>query len=501
MDRLERTDGPTGGDSQPPVVLLGRYAVEDRLATEETYQSFAATDSALNRSVAVAAAKRGETLLASGRALAGLRSPHVVNLYDAGHDNDVDFVVFERPAQTVAALSRTEDPKLWNAELAMAVVDELVVALDHLEAAGIATDTLHLGSIGLDHAGHVRLSPWALTTGVPSRAEADGTGEAPSSELALPLAVLSSTDAAMSPGLIDVIARASHPSAVGGITTRAQLEEALGQVERDDAIALTGMLPSTPGVTTMTPAVAMAGAAVAGAAVGHPTVMQQRITPSATGPHPRTPAIARRHRRSRRVLVGSGMVAAVLILCALVFLGSPPPTVVGQSGKDNSPAKTAGNSAGAATPLKPAVQQTTTTTAQPPPTTTTTRQPRPLRRRQRCRHRPPPRPCRRRRRPPPRAAVHHDDHHHRTGVFGLTATVTGPGPRSGEMGLRSFLDDAVDRDIDLFVVEGDQSSDREQLAGREVVGPGQFREQLVADPHRPVQLGHRRRRRVCAGTL
>src|SRR5271166_3649955 len=40
--------------------------------------------------------------------------------------------------------------------------------------------------------------------------------------------------------------------------------------------------------------------------------------------------------------------------------------------------------------------------------------------------------------------------------------------------------ETVDVDVDLFVVEGDQAGDGQQLAGRVVVGP---REILVAVPH------------------
>src|ERR1700761_6458889 len=41
------------------------------------------------------------------------------------------------------------------------------------------------------------------------------------------------------------------------------------------------------------------------------------------------------------------------------------------------------------------------------------------------------------------------------------------------MGPRAAQRAAVDLDVELLVVEGDHPGDRQQLAGREVIGPGQ----------------------------
>ena len=365
-------DGGASEEGRRPIVLLGRYAVEDRLAVGNSYQSFAATDRSLNRAVAVAAAKKGNALLATSRALAGIRSPHVVHPFDSGHDNGVDFVVFERPSQTVAELSESGDPRVWNGARAVAVTEEVLVALGELEAAGITTDVLHLGSIGLDHAGHVRLSPWALTAVAP----ADGgvkSDEAVADGLELPLAVLASAHTALPQALIDVIARLRDSRGVGGITTRDQLVDALANIERNDALAMTGTLPTTPGLTTMTPAVA----ATAAAASAPLTAMHAPIRPAFSHPggNPQRAAVRRHHLPSPLVLVCSGVAAAVLALSVLLFLGSPSPNVSGQGDNDSSHAKTAGNSAGAATPRHTSAQQTTTSTSGPAPTTTTTAPP------------------------------------------------------------------------------------------------------------------------------
>jgi hypothetical protein len=367
-DRLTGHDAGASGEGRRPILLLGRYAVEDRLAVEESYQSFAATDRALNRAVAVVAAKKGGPLLATSRALAAIRSSHVVHPFDSGHENDADFVVFERPSETVANLTGGGDRLGWTVARAVAVTEELLVALADLEAAGIATDALHLGSIGLDHGGHVRLSPWALSAAVPAD-ESARSNQAVADGLELPLAVLTSTGTAVPRALVNVIARMREPGGIGGITTRNQLVNALANIDRDDALAMTGVLPETPGVTAMTPAVAAMAAAADPA-----TAMQLPIGPSSANPdrNPHHTDVSRHRRQSGLLLACCGVAAALLALCALVFFGSSSPNASGRGDDGNSHATTAGRSAGAATPRKAKADSTTTTTTTSATTTTTT---------------------------------------------------------------------------------------------------------------------------------
>src|SRR5207342_3821916 len=61
--------------------------------------------------------------------------------------------------------------------------------------------------------------------------------------------------------------------------------------------------------------------------------------------------------------------------------------------------------------------------------------------------------------------------------------------RSGEMCLRTVQWLAVEEGVDLLVVEGDQAGDGQQLAGREVVAPGQVRVSSAARLDGPVAAG------------
>src|SRR3954452_10643947 len=56
---------------------------------------------------------------------------------------------------------------------------------------------------------------------------------------------------------------------------------------------------------------------------------------------------------------------------------------------------------------------------------------------------------------------------------------------SGELGVRPVLKHAVDVDVDLLVVEGDQAGDLLALGQRHPIGPGQVPMNAVAGAHRP----------------
>src|SRR5512132_4714198 len=55
-----------------------------------------------------------------------------------------------------------------------------------------------------------------------------------------------------------------------------------------------------------------------------------------------------------------------------------------------------------------------------------------------------------------------------------------------ELGDRPLLELAVDEQVDLLVVEGDQPGDLLALGQGRAVGPGQVLDQAIADPDRPV---------------
>jgi hypothetical protein len=68
----------------------------------------------------------------------------------------------ERPPFTLAFLAREARLYQWEEVQAINAARELVIGLNDLHRVGVKTNDLHLGSIGIDGIGRVRVSPWAL---------------------------------------------------------------------------------------------------------------------------------------------------------------------------------------------------------------------------------------------------------------------------------------------------------------------------------------------------
>jgi hypothetical protein len=144
--------------------LAGRYVVGAQLTRIGTVRTFNATDLWLDRRVALAidGMDRKNSLSTIGRLAARISSPHVVDVIACGDDGTQSFVVFERPIFTLAFLAREAALYRWDDPQAVAAARELVVGLSDLHRAGVATEELDLGSIGIDGIGRVRVSPWPL---------------------------------------------------------------------------------------------------------------------------------------------------------------------------------------------------------------------------------------------------------------------------------------------------------------------------------------------------
>ena len=129
-----------------------------------TGQTFRAMDRLLEREVALVLSSpdNRDPLIACGKAVARITSPHVVNVFGCGDYEGRSFVVFEQPASTLATFAQ-EAPDFWLDEVRVArAAQELVIGLIALHRVGVATSDLHLGSIGIDDSGRIQLSPWPL---------------------------------------------------------------------------------------------------------------------------------------------------------------------------------------------------------------------------------------------------------------------------------------------------------------------------------------------------
>jgi len=163
-------------DDLTGVEVAGRYVIAAPLSREGRVRTFGATDDWLDREVAIAleVASGESSLIGTGKLVAKIRSSHVVNVYACGHFDDMSFVVFERPASSAALIAREARGFGWDEVRANAAVKDLVLGLVALQRAGVPTDELHLGSVGIDAGGRVRVSPWPLVDQVDARVEVPG---------------------------------------------------------------------------------------------------------------------------------------------------------------------------------------------------------------------------------------------------------------------------------------------------------------------------------------
>jgi hypothetical protein len=153
--------------------LAGRYLIGPPLSQVGTVRIFGATDRWLDREVALAleGVSGKSSLITTGKLVARITSPHVVNVYACGHFAEMSFVVFERPASTLAFVAQEARGYAWNEARANAAAMELGLGLVELHRAGVASKELHLGSIGIDGSGRVRVSPWPLDDRAPGMDE------------------------------------------------------------------------------------------------------------------------------------------------------------------------------------------------------------------------------------------------------------------------------------------------------------------------------------------
>ena len=204
-----------------------RYVIGARLSDSGSVHTFSATDRWLDRPVVlvVDTESGGRTLDSICQAMAGVQSPYLVDIYDRGGNATERFVVCEHPMSTVASLVQEPEQSLWNEGWAIDIAKQLAVALSDLRSGGVETSGLHLGYIGIDESGRVRLSPWPL-------AEPPGDGSlAPSSDRELVASVLESGahafGSSVSSTTADLVARPHLRSGGGSPLTLDQLPGAM----------------------------------------------------------------------------------------------------------------------------------------------------------------------------------------------------------------------------------------------------------------------------------
>jgi eukaryotic-like serine/threonine-protein kinase len=139
--------------------LLGPYRIEGALGAGGMGEVFTATDTRLNRRVAIKVLPRAVALdeqmrarfAREARAVAALTHPHICTLYDVGRHEDVDFLVMEHlEGETLATrLTRGQLPL----DVSLTYATEIAAALDHAHRQGIVHRDLKPANIMLTASG------------------------------------------------------------------------------------------------------------------------------------------------------------------------------------------------------------------------------------------------------------------------------------------------------------------------------------------------------------
>ncbi|MBM4408959.1 MAG: serine/threonine protein kinase, partial [Chloroflexi bacterium] len=151
----------------PGALLVGRYRLTSRLAAG-TADVWRAEDELLGRPVALklaVAATQGSVaakrLLAEGRALAAVRHPGVVGLYDVLSGRwGVALVLELLPGETLAARLARDGPV--SAPIAISVAMQLAAALDAVHRAGFVHRDVKPANVIVRPDGHIRLVDFGI---------------------------------------------------------------------------------------------------------------------------------------------------------------------------------------------------------------------------------------------------------------------------------------------------------------------------------------------------
>jgi serine/threonine-protein kinase len=149
----------TEGLNLPVGTLLGPYRIEGALGTGGMGEVFSATDTRLNRRVAIKVLPGAVALdeqmrsrfAREARAVAALTHPHICTLYDVGRQDQVDFLVMEYLQGDTLAVRLADGRPSLDAALAWAM--EIAGALDHAHRQGIVHRDLKPANIMLTASG------------------------------------------------------------------------------------------------------------------------------------------------------------------------------------------------------------------------------------------------------------------------------------------------------------------------------------------------------------
>lgn len=171
----------TGDEALVGRLLNGRYAVGKRIARGGMASVFMATDTRLDRVVAVKIMHAGlgddeqftERFVREARVAAQLNHPNVVSVFDQGTDGDVTYLVMEYvPGETLRDLMRKEAPMAPGR--ALALIEEVLIALSTAHAAHMIHRDVKPENVLIAPDGTVKVADFGLARAVSAVTTATG---------------------------------------------------------------------------------------------------------------------------------------------------------------------------------------------------------------------------------------------------------------------------------------------------------------------------------------
>ena len=167
---LKNPDGPEGGVAPRPAhsggtVLVGRYRLEELIATGGFAEVWRATDSELLRTVAIKVPKASRLasaadFIAEARRVARLKHPSIVPVFDVGHEGESCFIVTEY-VEGGSLADRLSAGPLAAAE-AGRLLGDIADALDYAHSKGIVHRDIKPANILIDHHGRALLADFGI---------------------------------------------------------------------------------------------------------------------------------------------------------------------------------------------------------------------------------------------------------------------------------------------------------------------------------------------------
>jgi len=162
-----RSDFPLGSSV---ATRLGRYQVLGILGEGRYAQIYRGYDPILERAVALKVHRTGvrpfdeikERILGEARALARMRHPAIVPVYELGCDDDRCFIVMALIEGHSLAELRRRDPRSTDFRRAAEIVADLAEAVDYAHGQGILHRDIKPANILVDESGSVYLTDFGL---------------------------------------------------------------------------------------------------------------------------------------------------------------------------------------------------------------------------------------------------------------------------------------------------------------------------------------------------